>query len=157
MLQANCIVFQFLLDLSCCCIYPSCPHITFLCFYLCLLLFSRFWAPAWYVSFICLLGMKSRSLGHFFLHCEPSTFFFPGQQEALTVTVASHTDCPLPSPTSSRQTDRDRQTHTHTHRALNQSVYKPTRTTEFTHCKSRTVLPHQYGYVGVLPLIKDQS
>jgi len=48
------------------------------------------------------------------LHCEPSTFFFPGQQEALTVTVASHTDCPLPSPTSSRQTDRDRQTHTHT-------------------------------------------
>lgn len=67
MLQANCIVFQFLLDLSCCCIYPSCPHITFLCFYLCLLLFSRFWAPAWYVSFICLLGMKSRSLGHFFL------------------------------------------------------------------------------------------
>ena len=86
------------------------------------------------------------------LHCEPSTFFFPGQQEALTVTAASHSDRPLPSPASSRQTR-----HIHTHRALNPSVYKPTRTTEVTHCKSRTVLPHQYGYVGVLLLIKDQS
>ena len=59
---------------------------------------------------------------------------------------------PSTLPASSRQTR-----HIHTHRALNPSVYKPTRTTEVTHCKSRTVLPHQYGYVGVLLLIKDQS
>ena len=98
-------------------------------------------------------GTSHPGSGRIGLQCEPSTFFCPGQQEALKVTAVSHIDYPLLTPTSSRQTD----THRHTHTALNQSVYEPTRTTEFTCCKSRTILPHQYGYVGFLPLIKAQS